>query len=650
MAYKGPMATPALRCRLLRAPLLSCEDTEIELHSDLQQRLLARLACASGALVSRAELVDVLWPRDPPRTAVELLSSHVARLRTAVAPYVDRPDALIPRSEGGYRLDPTLIRTDVTELATAAVALRDDRSTAALADARRSLAVFDRSTQEPSPDQLWWIEAVDRAWDDLRRVLAALLDADSHASVPAGRWDDLLPFIALLADHRPFDEPVLAWRIEALVRTRRVAESLLLTDAVRRRLVDELGADPGPELDEAFRLALSSSAGRAADECPDAIRSPPSRSAAAGTVLSGVPRQLPAPPAVFAGRDREVESLVASLRPTASAGPALIMVTGPAGVGKSALAQVAASRVRDHFPDGQVYFDLGGDGGHDPAAALRSVLTELGVPIDAERVVDLAGLVRSTTADRRMLWVLDNVTAQHPLAPLLPTSSESVVLLTGCTMHPDVVAAEQHDLSPLGPDPAAQLLVRVVGEARLRAEPAATADLLDTCEGLPSAVLQSGRQMRTHAHRSVADLVHRLDDTGRRLATFSAGTHGLSDALDEVVASLDGTAVSALAALGLVEEQRCEPPMLAALLAITIAEAEQLLEDLHEARLVEFDGRAECGTAVYVYGPLLHRYARDRWDSSHTEEETVAALERRARAVDPQPLRIVGAAEDRSVS
>jgi predicted ATPase len=145
----------------------------------------------------------------------------------------------------------------------------------------------------------------------------------------------------------------------------------------------------------------------------------------------------------FTGRHRQVAALVALLErdggPRGAAGQpnatTVAVISGSAGVGKTALAVHAAHLLGDRFPDGHLFVNLRGydpAGPLEPARALAGLLYGLGVapeqiPVEAEAA---AGLYRTLLADRRVLILLDNAHVAEQVRPLLPASPGSLVLVT----------------------------------------------------------------------------------------------------------------------------------------------------------------------------------------------------------------------------
>ncbi|MEV4509785.1 tetratricopeptide repeat protein [Dactylosporangium sp. NPDC049525] len=257
----------------------------------------------------------------------------------------------------------------------------------------------------------------------------------------------------------------------------------------------------------------------------------------------GVPRQLPAEPAAFTGRD----TAIARLDAAADAGT--VIVIGTAGVGKTALAVHWAHRVieqaPDRFPDGQLYVNLrgfgpagpgdtgdtgdtGGTGGTAEVTAdetLRAFLTALGVaPDQVPAELDARiGLYRSLLTGRRVLVVLDNAAHAEQVRPLLPGGSGSLVLVTSRNQLTGLVATDGAvpvTLDLLTADEARRLLATRVGRARVAADPAAVDAIIDACARLPLALVVVAARGAAHPDLPLSVLAQELRAERGRLAVL----------------------------------------------------------------------------------------------------------------------------------
>jgi hypothetical protein len=209
----------------------------------------------------------------------------------------------------------------------------------------------------------------------------------------------------------------------------------------------------------------------------------------------------------------------------------MCVITGTAGVGKTALALRWAHRVHGEFPDGQLYVNLRGcDPDDQPMSAgdaLAGFLRALGlpgqdIPLEME---ERAAAYRSLLNGRRMVVALDNAATVEQVRPLLPGTASCAVLVTSRDSLVGLVArhgARRLDLSLLPLQDAVALLQELIGE-RIDAEPGAAAALTDQCARLPLALRIAAELATAHPTTSLAELVSDLSDEQRRLKLLDAG-------------------------------------------------------------------------------------------------------------------------------
>jgi tetratricopeptide (TPR) repeat protein len=234
-----------------------------------------------------------------------------------------------------------------------------------------------------------------------------------------------------------------------------------------------------------------------------------------------VPHQLPPPAPHFTGRNAELAQLAALLDP----GPiAPAVLTGPGGIGKTALALHWAHRVKDRFPDGQLYADLDGFSDNepvDPGLALTMFLRGLGIAPEhvPATVAEQAALYRSVTAGRSLLVLLDNAREPAQVRPLLPASATSAVLVTSRSRLAGLVpdGARILDVPPLGARHAIALLARAAGPARIARERDRAEEIADICGGLPLALLAAAARLAARPRLPVARMAADLADEATRL-------------------------------------------------------------------------------------------------------------------------------------
>jgi len=209
---------------------------------------------------------------------------------------------------------------------------------------------------------------------------------------------------------------------------------------------------------------------------------------------TGVPRQLPALTRQFVGRSRELRELSGLIGDVGAV--VVTAIDGSAGIGKTALAIEWAHRVKEGFPDGQLYVNMQGfDPGEpmDPGQVLHDFLTALGAPPRGvpETLDAKAALYRSLIADHRVLVVLDNVRSVDQVRPLLPGTPGCLAIITSRNRLSGLEVREgacRVSLDVLTTEDAHELLAKRVDPGRLAAEPAAAAELVRLCVRLPLAL------------------------------------------------------------------------------------------------------------------------------------------------------------------
>jgi len=378
-----------------------------------------------------------------------------------------------------------------------------------------------------------------------------------------------------------------------------------------RRLFRLLGLVPGVDL---TRDAAAALAGITAGDAAALL---------ARTGL-GVPAQLPPDVAAFTGRRAELDAfdkLAVAAEPGnggATERPLPIgVIGGAAGVGKTGLAVHWSHRAVRRFPDGQLFVNLRGYDPHEeplaPGAALDRFLRALGVPgqLIPVSLDERTALFRTMLNGRRVLIVLDNARTPEQVRPLLPGSGTCFVLVTSRNRLDGLVAHDGARLCPLGAlsrREAAELLKRVCGGL---ADPV-TADRIGTlCDRLPLALRIAAARLSARPYHAVPDLVERLSDEQRRLDELSDGDRGVRVSFGLSYRELPGRAAELLRRLGLLDAVDFAAWMAAALMDATEREAEDLLDQLVRAGLLEPIGADCAGQARYRLHDLMRLFARE---------------------------------------
>ena len=415
----------------------------------------------------------------------------------------------------------------------------------------------------------------------------------------------------------PFQEGLRAHLMRALYRSGRQTEALQVYRDAAAVLRTDLGLDPGPELRAAHQAILL---GEAVD---DEARDGASPSAPALCQL---------PPAIgdFVGRADQVATVAGSL--AGGGEPArlpIVVVSGVAGVGKSALAGHVAHRVRDRFPDGQLYVHLGGGGPapRDVGEVLGELLYALGVlPAAQPRSVQArAATFRARVADRRVLIVLDDAADAGQVTPLLPGTAGSAVLITSRRSLDELPAADHHRLQPFSVAEAVTLLGRIIDPVRVAGERPAAEELVELCGRLPLAVRIIGARLQPRPTLHLRALADRLRDEQRRLDELAVGDLAVRSELAVGYGGLAGPVQLALRRMGLLPAESFAAWTLGAV--TDGGDGERAVEQLMTAGLLEPAGVDLTGQLRYRPHDLVALFAREL-AGGEDDEVTRAAYRR----------------------
>lgn len=367
--------------------------------------------------------------------------------------------------------------------------------------------------------------------------------------------------------------------------------------------------------------AFTSAAGTADDSVRAAtlgVTGPGPLAPSAGSAQERIvaPQQLPAGLPFFAGRAAELDVLT-SLRRRAGVMPGAVMtavISGTAGVGKTALALQWAHLVAGEFPDGQLYVNLHGfdPSGQPvtPAVAVRGFLDALQVPRDRIPASPeaQADLYRGLVAGRRILIILDNARDSGQVRPLLPASPACLALVTSRDQMADLIAAQGAHPVPLDlldAGEAAELLALRLGRERLDAEPGAAGQLIELCARLPLALSIAAARAVTHPHFSLASLISELRDGHRPLDALDWGEQtSLRAVFSWSYQQLRPPAARVFRLLGVHPGPDVTVPAAASLAAVAQSQARQALAELHRANLL-----SEPVPGRFAFHDLLRAYA-----------------------------------------
>ncbi|SEH01830.1 DNA-binding transcriptional activator of the SARP family [Nonomuraea solani] len=575
--------------------------------------VLATLLVNVNTVVSRERMVATLW-EEPPASAIANLHTYVSQLRRALP-----PETRLSTKDTGYLLEAAVEEVDLlrfeqaVRLAHAAAEQGDLQAVA-----RQYESALSMWRGRPAEGTTLAGPMLARVTELEERLAAARLDwaeAKIALGLPANAIEDLRLFVA----EQPLRER--AWHLIMLAHSQagQRDKALEAFRQARSVLIDELGLEPGEELQQlqagilAGTMVVNGSAPRA-----------------------GVYR-LPSDVKHFSGREAELAALDAFVLTEDEEPPytaTTCVISGTGGVGKTALAVHWAHRVREHFPDGQLYVDLQGfspGATQMPSAqAVRILLGFLqpphhGIPSTFEEQV---GLYRNLLAGKRVLVILDNARETDQVRPLLSPSPGSLTLVTGRTVLTGLIATEGAHLlrlSPLSHAEAGRLLKRRLGQDRVSAEREAADDIIRTCAGLPLALGIVAARAIIDAGLPLTALAEELQAESTRLDALQ--TDELSTDLREVFGSsygvLPAAAAGAFAQLGLAPGPDISLTAAASLIGRSVVQARSLLRTLETAHLLHqhVPGRYRMHDLVRLYA--IERAARDL-----SEDERAAAVRR----------------------
>jgi predicted ATPase/DNA-binding SARP family transcriptional activator len=385
-------------------PITATVDGEaVSLGSPMQRALLAALLLRANQVVSRDHLVDALWDDDPPASAPGSLQIYVHGLRRALGR--DR----IATHGTGYliRVEPGELDLDrfVRLVADARRALAEDRPSDAEEDLHTALALATGPPLAGLPLRGVLEVEVDR----IGELRLEAIELQNDAQLASAEPEALCPRLESLVAEYPFRERFRAQLMLALYRSGRQKDALDAFQEARRVLVEELGVEPGPALQDLQRAILR--------QDPDLDSSVPHRRR---------PPVLPAAPTPLIGRELEVAAVTALLHRD---DVRLVTLTGPGGSGKTRVALAAAEELTAELRDGAVFVDLSSV--DDPSLLVPTVASAIGVD---DRDASLEVALAEDLSRRSGLLVLDNFEQLLPVATwvadILRSSRRLLVLVT----------------------------------------------------------------------------------------------------------------------------------------------------------------------------------------------------------------------------
>jgi DNA-binding SARP family transcriptional activator len=471
----------------------------------LLQSALAVLLLRANRPCPRSMLIEALWGAEPPNAAEAALRVCISRLRRCLGDCAPRLDSVGPpggrapghRQQRGYMMTVRPGELDVDEftdlVAQGQAELDTGRPNAAAASFVQALALWGDPPLPDLPDTDVIAEHVARLKNQRQVAIDALFDA----RLAAGEYEQLLGQLRAAVSATPGRERTCAQLMRAYHALGMYTEALGVYQQAREVALEQQGAEPGPVLAVLYQRILT-------EELAAERQAPASKRGTRGLIMPGP--QAPAPTADFVGRSAEVARVVEYL---SGPGVPVVVITGAPGMGKSAMAAVAALQLRRRFTDGQIYAELGGcEHPRDAQDVLADVLQSVGVPADT---IPLAGsaraaMYRSVLANRRILVIADDASYAAQIRPLVPAAGGGAVLVTSRSPLTGLIGAKQVPLCELAPADALTLLDLAAGRGRISADRAAASEVVAACAGMPLALRLAGAVLAARPGLTLARL------------------------------------------------------------------------------------------------------------------------------------------------
>ncbi len=594
-----------------------------------QRSILGALLVDPERPVSLESLVDRVWGDGPPAGVRNVVHTYITRLRRALAQAsAEQSDPIgLARSPVGYLVSADLGAVDLVRFRRLLKSAQQE-----------GLGDQERSTMLQQALHMWRGDALGgmhsdwatRVRETLRQLHHEALSQWADAEIRLRRPGAVIPELraALLID--PLSEQLCERLMLALYLEGRSVDALECYQSMRRLIAKDLGTDPSRRLQQLYERVLR---GETADPVASVERNGdsycpgPHQFDAPSRPAPVVPKMLPLDLPDFTGRERELEVVQRTLtRPTA-AQPAVVLLGGGGGVGKTALAVHLGHRLQSAFPDGQLHAALRGSRGcpADPHAVQGRLLRALGmdpgrVPTDPDERTEV---YRLALAGRQQLLTLDDAVDDEQVKPLLPGSGGTAVLITSRGRLSTPPGARVLQLAGLPHDHGVRLLIRILGTERVNREPAAAAAIARYCGGLPLALRAAAARLNTRPHWSLSRYAERLSDEARRLDELAHGSLSVRDSFTTSYNALPADAREALRCLAELPVPQFDVHRACLLLGKDFTAVEDACEQLVEAHFLTVAEHAATDFPI-VYG--LHGLQRSFAHGLNAHDRAVVAV------------------------
>ncbi|MEV0230314.1 BTAD domain-containing putative transcriptional regulator [Nonomuraea sp. NPDC050786] len=604
-------------------------ENRVHLGGAKPNALLAALTQQPRQVVSIERLVTLIWDEAPPNSATALVHTYVSALRRGLAS-IGRQSMLVTRSPG-YLLNVQRTENDL-EI--------HERFLGLARRLEREGNYSEAVTHYEQALGLWRGPAFGGVEASFARTAAVALEKDrlsveeglARCDLARGRPVECASRMARVSASYPLREEARGLLMRGLYESGRQAEALTAYRDGRRHLREELGIEPSPKLKDLHSQVLSGTL----DPLVPLARTHEEASArpvaSSRLVTTEVERKAPSnlPPDIgnFTGRVAQLDSLRRLSSRSAggaaqTATPTVAVVSGFGGSGKSALAVHAAYVLRDSHPDGQLYADLrSGEGDAGVRDALGRFLGALGVSVAElpDTMEDRVELYRRKVSGKTLVIVLDNVSGEHQVRKLLPSSPGCLVIITSRSRLAGLEASELLELDFFSVDTSVELLSKMIGTARVETDPKSAMTIARLCGGIPLAIRAAAGKLLARPHWPLRALADRLSDERRRLDELAVGDLAIRSSLQLNYAELSGPHQRAFHLLTLLDLPDFGSWLVAPLLDVSVEEAEDVVEHLVDLRLLDVAGVDAIGRVRYRFHDLVQLFGAEHAANEEVDE------------------------------
>jgi DNA-binding SARP family transcriptional activator len=573
-----------------------------------QRVVLALLLCNANSIVPVDLLAEALWGDDLPRTAYKNLQVYISTLRRIL--FSGNGQARLAYRIRGYQIELGTGELDVllfNDLAhQGRMALRDG----AVASAARTLEAALAMWRSDALMDLRGVPAIEAEAVRLENRRLSVYEDWFEAELAIGNHAHVLDTIEDMVRRHPMRERLRTAQFVALNRCGRRAEALAEYEELRQLLSRELGLQPSPALARLYQAILADDP---VLDAPQGASGPVRLFADTTAHLNQLTRDL----ADFTGREEVTARLVSAVQAQSLQ---VTVISGPPGVGKTALAVHVGHQLMTKRADGQILVRLRSATGEPrPASAvLGELLRSFGLGSRLPRSLEeRAALYRSWLAERKMLIILDDAHDEAQVRPLLPGSGECDVLVTSRRHLGGLEAADHITLRPFDVTEAVALLAKVAGDDRVRQSPRDAERIAIACAMMPLAIRISGAKLKAEPRTTLADLAARLEDERYLLDELSVGDLTIRACAAEYERELAGRDTASFLRLGTLPATGFTLDDFAAVLNGSGHEAEAVLSRLVAANVVSSMAPASAdGQRAFSIPRWLRLYARERLHAS----------------------------------